>query len=106
MRQKVCGNARAGVFHAQHGVGSLRSQRDVDTPTFVRELHGVGEQVPHNLLQPIRIAGNRSDARVDIERNRETARFRCRFHRIHSSVNDGGQLHTPHIQAQVAGDDA
>jgi len=60
-RQKVRIDADARVGHCDRDILRRRCQAYIDMTARGRELDGVGEQVPKNLLHPIGIAG---DARI------------------------------------------
>jgi len=56
MREKTGIDPPAGIAHRDfHGRLEL-AQHDVDAPPFGRKLHGVADQVPHDLLQSARVA--------------------------------------------------
>ena len=56
VRQELGADPRAVVDHHQPRIARRAIGADVDVPAGLRELHRVGKQVPHDLLQAIRVA--------------------------------------------------
>ena len=54
-------------------LGRRRFEAHLDAAAGRRELDGVGDQVPHDLLQPIRIAGDGAERRVESTSHRDAA---------------------------------
>ena len=70
------------------------------------ELDGVGEQVPDDLLQAVRVAGDGARRRVQHGLHADALGLGRRPHRVQSRLHHGREVHRPHVQAQLAGDDA
>ena len=71
-----------------------------------RELHGVRHQIPDDLLQPARIAGHGSDARIDDRLNPYAFGVGGGLDRGDRVVDDERQLDRLHVQANLARHDA
>src|SRR4051794_30662880 len=65
VRQELWRDADAAVGDAHLDMRPGFNEAQDDASTFRRELGRVREQVPHHLLQPLWIAGNRRRVRVD-----------------------------------------
>jgi hypothetical protein len=59
MRQKVRLDAAARVGDHDLGVAGLPLQGDGDGPAAGSELHRVGQEIPHHLLEAVGISGDR-----------------------------------------------
>ena len=70
-----------------------------------RELDGVGQQVPHHLLQPPRIAAHHRLMRRERPLDADLARLAGRMHRLDRRLDDGRQIHLVDVEAQFARDD-
>src|SRR5262249_54767463 len=56
-------------------------QNDLDTSSLRSELDGIRQQVPHHLLKPLEVAGNRSGVRIQNGLNSNLPRLRCETQR-------------------------
>ena len=73
VRQELRLDARAGVLHRQDGSRRVRVEPDGDRAVRRRELHRVRQQVPDDLLQPIRVARRQRRPDVDVHRRAAAA---------------------------------
>src|SRR5688572_6893458 len=78
----------------------------LDPPEFRCELDGVGDEVPDDLLQTVRIARDVADARVDQGLHAYALRISCGLNRGDGVVDDDGQLHGLNVEANLARDNA
>ena len=67
------GDAAAGVRHGQQHLPVSQPQGDGDAAAVRRELQGVGQQVPHRLLQTVPVDGRRVVLRRALKRQRHMA---------------------------------
>ena len=84
-----------------------RRQRHVDASALRRELHGVREQVPDDLLQPVGVADH-AHARASMSAldRRSAWPARRRPDRRRSPLDDGREVDRRDVEPQLAGDDA
>ena len=68
VRNELRLDADAGVGHADLDVGVHALEQDLDLAVLRRELDGVGQQVPDDLLKPARIAGDRPGRGIETSR--------------------------------------
>ena len=74
-------------------------------PAGRRELHGVREQVPDHLLQPVRIAGGRRRRRESRARSSPRA-LRRPAGSSRRRARDRDEINRPHVQPQLARGDS
>src|SRR6218665_839778 len=70
------------------------------------ELHRVGQQVPHHLLQPARVSHHQVFLGGEFGVQAHALGFRGRTHRLHRRLDDARQVYRLGLQPQLAGDDA
>ncbi len=109
-RTRAAGSAARCLVPSRAPSGGSRRVRSRRTDTCTagrRELHRVRQHVPDDLLQPIGIARTSSRAvpsTATVERH--LLRHRRRLHDLDGRVHDRGEVDRPHLEAQLAGDDA
>ena len=105
VRQKQRVDADAGVVN-----GDRRLQRRVrqrhDDAAGVGELHGVGQQVPDRLLQPIRIGADEMRRSVDAHLDVKPSGVSRRPHHVDRLFDDLRRVYQGQLQAKLARDDA
>ena len=94
----------AGVRHADLLVVSTRFDVDVDATALGREANGVGEQVPHDLLQAVRVTRDDARSRIGVHLDADALGARRGPHDLDGGFHHGGQIHRAHLEAQLAGD--
>jgi hypothetical protein len=96
----------ARVGHLQLHVVLHAPQPDRHTASLGGELDGVGEQVPHHLLEPLGISLHGARSGLELELEVDVPGHGRRAHRVQRRLHHGGQLHRLHVQAHPPGDDA
>ena len=81
-------------------------QPNLDAPAARRELDRIREQVPHDLLEPIRIPRYRTDIRIDDRQNAHALCFRPWHHRREGVVEHNRKVERLHIETDLACGDA
>ena len=97
-------NAYSSIGHLDEHVICVGSHREFDTPFGWGELHGIGEQLPHDLLDPMRIAFNRL---LDISKccdDLHAFAFGGGTNRFDRRFEHGRELDGLHNQMQLARD--
>src|ERR1041385_638349 len=102
---EVRADAGASVFDRHFGVAVHVRQLYADATAFGRELDGIGEEVPENLLQAFRVAG---DLRGVVESRLKLYLFGARggAHGLDRRAQDCAKLDAPHVQAHLPRNDA
>src|SRR5207247_562759 len=75
-------------------------------PAARRELDGVGDEVPDDLLQPVAIAAHRPDAVVELALEGDLLRIGRRTDRVDGALDGCRQVDGRQLETQLAGDDA
>ena len=75
---------------------------DLHLAAFGRELDGVGEQVPHRLLQPVRITHDHARARIDDDLHGDRFRFGRGTHVFNRRAHDLRGIDRLNIEAHLA----
>src|SRR5439155_15189910 len=96
----------ARVADRQLEVGVHALERDIDAPALGRELDRVGEQVPHHLLQPLRIAPDHVDPWLEPCLDPDVPGRSRRSHRFDCRLDHPGELRRAEVEAQLPADDA
>ncbi len=105
VRQEFGTDPGAGVLHHDVHVAGRAAQVHADPPAAGRELDGVRDQVPYDLLQPIGVAG---DPRRPGQRGLEPDLLGRggRAQRVERLFDDRAQLDGPDLEPQLAHHDA
>ena len=103
--QEIECDSHAGIGDHDLDMAVPPLQADGHLSLARRELDGVGEQVPHHLLQAIRVAVEVARLVAQVEDDLELLRFRRRADGIHRRQDDAAQVDATHLHAQLAGDD-
>src|SRR5215510_15067750 len=106
VRQKFRFDALSRVTDGDLDVVVYAFQNDLDAAALVRELDGVREQVPHHLLQTIRVAGDLPDASVEAGVERDAFDFRSRTHDLLRLLDHIRHVCRTDFQLQLAADGA
>src|SRR5262245_22300917 len=77
----------------------------LDPPAFGRELDGVREKVPHDLLQTRRVAENLFWYLAEIGDERDALRLGRRAHRVERGFKRRDQINQTRLDPQLARDD-
>src|SRR6187401_1898572 len=105
VRQEFWRDPDASVADRDRDGRPLARGADRD-PTFVGcELHRVREDVRDDLLQTLRITGERWQAFVDLYRHAQTLSIRGRSYCLHAAVDHVDNLDPREVEAQRSGDD-
>jgi hypothetical protein len=73
--------------------------------SFSRELDGIGQQVPDDLLDARRVAGNRSDVAVHVASDADVPVVRVALNGIDRVGDDRRHVHESDLESQLARDD-
>ena len=98
-------DAAAGIADPDHGVRARAVEGQGDASISRRELDGVGEQVPDDLLEPAGVTGERpgsDELRVELD----ALRLRQRPHAVDGGLDDRDQIDRPAVQPELSGDQA
>ena len=104
-RQEFPADADASVGNHDLDVRIDPFDSQLHTARSRGELHGVREQVPHDLLEAVTIAGDRPRAGIDNRLQPHAFRVRGGLHRRNRVVHDERQVDRLHIESELAGDD-
>ena len=85
---------------------STRSSRDLDLAAAIGELHGVRQQIPEDLLQPFRIAGDRRGLRIEDRLDANALGVGRRRDGVDGASDDLGKVDRLHVQPDLSRDDA
>ena len=99
-------DADAGVVDHDLDVRVDALEEDVDGSAFGREFDRVGQEVPHDLLQPRWVARDWPGVRVDDFAKLDLLGVRRGADGIDSEVDDACQVGALHVESNFAGDDA
>ena len=105
IRQEVRTDADTGIADDDFDVRVHPLQSHVDATALRRELHRIGQQVPHDLLQAIGIAGHGTHTRIDDGLQAHALRVRGRLDGSDGVVHDQRQFHGLHVQPDLPRDD-
>jgi hypothetical protein len=102
MRQEVGFDTRTGIAHRQRDLVRVRDDTHFDPAAGGRELHGVREEIPDDLPQPVGIG--REAKRGVGDRGRYANLFcqRSRPHGVNRGAHDVGRHDRLHVQAQAS----
>ena len=100
------GDALAGVADDDLDVRVHPLQVHLDAPAPRRELHGVDQQVPDDLLEAVGIAGDPGRPRIEHRLQPEALGLGGRPHGVERRLHDGLQVDRPHVEPHLAGHDA
>ena len=98
-------DANAAVADADLDMRVHAFETHLHAPFFRRELHGVRDQIPDDLVQPSRIAGHGADPWVDHRLDAYAFGVGGRLDGGHGVVDDQRQFHRLHIQTNLSGHD-
>ena len=99
-------DALPGVADDDLDVGVHPLQVHLDPAAPRCELHRIDEQVPHDLLEPVRIARDRPRARIEHALQTDPLGFGGRPHGVEGRLDDGREIHLADVEAHLARDDA
>ena len=95
-----------GVGDAHLHVGLRAPQGDLDAAALGGELDRVGEQVPHHLLEPFRIARDQARPLVQDELQPDLLGVARRALRFHRGPDHGRQVDRSHVEPELARGDS
>src|ERR1700751_5633541 len=87
-RQEIGTNTDACIFYADLDVRVHPFQNYGDPAAARGKFHGVGEDIPQNLLQPIRIASHQTNLRIQQRTDTDVLRRRGLPHGIERLLDD------------------
>lgn len=96
----------AGVADGQADVGAVAGQRDANVAAGGCELDRVRDEIPDDLLKPIRIDGDGRERRVEIRRDVNSLRLGSRLQSMERRVHERLEPRGYRGQLELAGDDA
>ncbi len=99
-------DALAVIAHGDDGGASARGEGDVDLGAARAELDGVGEEVPHDLLEPALVALDRADAGVDLRAHGDALGRGGGVDGVDRGLDDAGEIDAAKVEAELVGDDA
>lgn len=88
LRQEVGIDTNAGIRHSDQHVITLYFQRHGHATSIGRELDGIHQQIPENLLQPSRVCTNAADVNRNIRAELNSLRKRRRPGDVERRLND------------------
>ena len=106
VREKIGPDADAGVRHADLDVGVDALEPDLHPPAAGRELDGVRQQVPDDLLQAVRIAGDRPGRGIEPLVDADALRLRRRPHRLDRRLDERERVDRLDVEPHLARRDA
>ena len=106
VREELGLDAHAGVDDADLDVRVDPLQEHLHLAALGRELHGVGEQVPDDLLEPGEVAGDGAGERIEHLVDADALGVGRRHDGGEGGLDDLGELQPLDVEAEVAGDDA
>ena len=83
-----------------------RRVRDSGLAIGWRELDGVRQEVPDDLLQPARVGGQRADAEIEVAGQPDAFAVGRGTHRLDRRVDDRRRIHGADLEEQLSGIDA
>src|SRR6185369_59378 len=104
--QKLFPYAVPGIGNTDFNCSTKLQDLNANTPATVRKLHGIRQQIPNHLLQPILIAGNHRRRRIEISFDLDTLGIRRRSHHIDGIIDYRHDFDRMKVERKVAGDDA
>ena len=104
-RQELALDPLPRIADADLELGAGGAGDDAHPATGRRELDGVRQQVPHDLLQAIGIPAQ-TQVRLDGAVDRDALRLGSIAHGVDRPVDDGRKLDRAKLQTKLAGDDA
>src|SRR5581483_2734939 len=105
-REKTRRDAFAGIAHRQLAVRVDTFEPDLHFPAARGELHGIGEEIPDDLLQAIVIAGNVSRCGVEHALDPNLLGVRRRPDHIDRGVDDLCEIKRLNVEAKLSCVDA
>src|ERR1043165_6607353 len=104
--QKLVRNSNAVVADNQLDMRIYALQQNLHAAVLGRELHGIAEQVPEDLLKPVRIAGDRSCRGVEQRLEMDVLGIRSRPDYVERRLDDLDQLEGAVVEPQLSRHDA
>lgn len=102
--QKLHRDALPGVGHLHAELLALAAQGHAHAATARRELHGVVDEVPNDLLKAIGVADDGAGLRIEGDLERDTFGLRGRSHRFDGHLDDFAELDVADLEPQLPGD--
>src|SRR4030095_8543242 len=99
VREQVRMNPLPGVAHPELDMRGHASQGDLDAPAGPRELNRVGDEMPHDLPQPVRVAVHHGARPLEAHVQVQALRLRAGPERIDDLGRESAQLDGAHAQA-------
>src|SRR2546422_6070139 len=97
-------DALARVANRQLEMGIHALEHDVDAPALGCELDRVGKEIPHHLLQPVRIALDHVDPRIELRLDPDVLGARRRPHGLDRRLDRGGEPHRADVEVELPAD--
>jgi hypothetical protein len=104
--QHVGSDALPAIADGDLDVRAHPMQLDLDAAFPRGELHRVDEQVPDDLLEPVRVAGDPERAGIEHGLQPEALGLGGRAHRIERRVHHRPEVDRAQVEPHLAGDDA
>jgi hypothetical protein len=104
--QKFGADPCARVGDGDLGAVARAREPHLDRALARRELDGVREEVPEDLLETVGVAGDAARRVVEAHREADAARLGRRAHALGRRLDDGREGDGARRQAELAGDDA
>ena len=95
--------AAVGDDHLEIGLHAV--QVDANRPSLRSELHGIGEQIPDDLLEPVAVASHQGAGAVDVRSDRQALGIHGGTHALDDQLHDVAEVDLRRIDAHGAGDD-
>src|SRR6185436_8400902 len=100
------GDALARIGHDDADLLLVALESQLDATTTWGELDGVREKVPHDLLQPVGVARDRTHTRIEQAADVDALRIGRGMDRVDLRLDDRWQRHRPRIDPEPPGDHA
>src|SRR5512134_1480384 len=106
MGQLLLGDSLSGVADDDLDMRIGTLQMDLHSTALRREFHGVDQEVPDHLLQPVRVAGDPDGAGVQHALKPYLLRVGGRPHRVDCCPDDRLEVDRAYVEAHLPRDDA
>jgi len=104
IRKECRVDADSRVADSELDLTSIDASADIHASALRRELDRVRQHIPHSLLKPCRIAGDRAACRIDDGTDGDVLRAGGGENRLNSGFDNIAQIHRDWVEAHLAAD--